>query len=149
MATTPLAHAQAKSIGGRDGRIETNDNVLSLELTMPRALGGRARAGATNPEQLFAAGYAACFGNAVIGMAKQAKAAVGEISVDAAVDMFMNEEQLPTLGVALHVNLPGITQEQAEDVVNKAHHMCPYSRAIRGNVDVKLTITTEDVTVAA
>jgi osmotically inducible protein OsmC len=149
MATTILHSAQATSIGGRDGRIESDDQVLRLELTMPRSLGGRNREGATNPEQLFAAGYAACFGNAVIHIARQAKVNAGEISVNAQVDLFMNEQQLPTLGVALHVNLPGLDQTQAEDIVAKAHETCPYSRATRGNIDVALTITTEPAPVAA
>jgi len=135
--------AQAKSIGGRDGRIESNDQVLTLELTMPRNLGGRAREGATNPEQLFAAGYAACFGNAVIHVARQAKVNVGEISIDAKVDLLMNADNLPTLGVVLHANLPGVDQAQAEDIVAQAHRGCPYSRAIRGNVDVQLVVTSE------
>ena len=108
MSTSIMHSAQAKSIGGRDGRIESTDHVLTLELTMPRHLGGRAREGATNPEQLFAAGYAACFGNAVIHIARQAKVNVGEISVDAHVDLALNEESLPTLSVALHANLPGV-----------------------------------------
>jgi len=142
MATNIMHSAQAKSIGGRDGRIESTDNVLNLELTMPRALGGRAREGATNPEQLFAAGYAACFGNAVIHTARQAKVSVGNISVDARVELFMNGDNLPTLGVALHVNLPDVEQAQAEKIVAQAHQTCPYSRAIRGNIEVQLTVTT-------
>jgi osmotically inducible protein OsmC len=149
MATTILHSSQATSIGGRDGRIESDDQVLRLELTMPRSLGGRNREGATNPEQLFAAGYAACFGNAVIHIARQVKVNAGEISVNAQVDLFMNEQQLPTLGVTLHVNLPGLDQTQAEDIVAKAHETCPYSRATRGNIDVALTITTEPAPVAA
>lgn len=142
MATTSLHSAQAKSIGGRDGRIESTDNVLNLELTMPRALGGRAREGATNPEQLFAAGYAACFGNAVIHTARQAKVGVGNISVEARVELFMNEDHLPTLGVALHTNLPDVEQAQAEGIVAQAHQTCPYSRATRGNIEVQLIVTT-------
>lgn len=143
MPTNTLHSAQAKSIGGRDGRIESDDNVLALELTMPRHLGGRNREGATNPEQLFAAGYAACFGNAIIHIARQAKANVGTISVDAKVELFMNDEQLPTLGMTLHANLPGLDQAQAEELVEKAHQTCPYSRATRGNIDVQLAVTTD------
>lgn len=143
MSTTILHSSQAKSIGGRDGRIESDNNVLNFELTMPRNLGGRSREGATNPEQLFAAGYAACFGNAVIHMARQSKVNVGEISIDAHVDLFMDEQQLPTLGVKLHANLPGVSQEQAEEIVAKAHQGCPYSRATRGNIDVSITVTSE------
>ena len=143
MSTNILHTAQAKSIGGRDGHIESDDNVLRLELTMPRHLGGRNREDATNPEQLFAAGYAACFGNAVIHIARQAKVNVGTISIDAKVDLFMNDEQLPTLGVTLHANLPGLDQARAEELVAQAHHTCPYSRATRGNIDVKLAVTTD------
>ena len=145
MALNILHTAQAKSVGGRDGRITTHDDVLSLELTMPRHLGGRAREGATNPEQLFAAGYAACFGNAVILVARQEKLDAGTISVNAKVDLGLDTEKLPTLAVVLHANLPGLTQAQAEDVVAKAHHVCPYSRATRGNIDVQLSVTTEPV----
>jgi osmotically inducible protein OsmC len=146
---TILHSSQAKSIGGRDGRIESDNNVLNFELTMPRNLGGRSREGATNPEQLFAAGYAACFGNAIIHVARQAKVNVGEISIDAHVDLFMDDQQQPTLGVKLHANLPGATQEQAEDIVAKAHQGCPYSRATRGNIDVALTVTTQPAAVSA
>lgn len=146
---TILHSSQAKSIGGRDGRIESDNNVLTLELTMPRTLGGRSREGATNPEQLFAAGYAACFGNAVIHVARQAKVNVGEISIDAHVDLFMDEQQLPTLAVKLHANLPGVEQAQAEDIVAKAHQGCPYSRATRGNIDVAITVTTNAAEVPA
>jgi osmotically inducible protein OsmC len=149
MAFDILHSSQAKSIGGRDGRITSDNNVLSFELTMPRSLGGRSREGATNPEQLFAAGYAACFGNAIIHVARQARLNVGEISVDARVDLGMTEEKLPKLAVALHVNLPNLTPEQAEDVVAKAHEGCPYSRATRGNIDVHFTVSTEPAEVAA
>lgn len=139
--STILHTSQAKSIGGRDGRIESANHVLSLELTMPRHLGGRAREGATNPEQLFAAGYAACFGNAIIHTARQEKMNVGEISVDAKVDLFLSDESLPTLAVALYANLPGLDQARAEELVAKAHQTCPYSRATRGNISVTITVT--------
>jgi len=141
METNILHSSQAKSIGGRDGRIESDNNVLNFELTMPRNMGGRSRENATNPEQRFAAGYAACFGNAVIHIARSEKLSVGEISINAQVDLFMDEQQLPTLAVKLHANLPGVTHEQAEEIVAKAHQGCPYSRAIRGNVDVDITVT--------
>jgi Ohr subfamily peroxiredoxin len=140
--STVLHSSQAKSIGGRDGRIESDNNVLTLELTMPRHLGGRNREGATNPEQLFAAGYAACFGSAVMHVARQEKVNVGELSINATVDLLLNEESLPTLAVALHANLPGVDQARAEDLVAKAHQTCPYSRATRGNIGVTITVTT-------
>ncbi|MBW3129421.1 organic hydroperoxide resistance protein [Hymenobacter profundi] len=146
---TILHTAQAKSIDGRDGHIESNDNVLNLELTMPRALGGRAREGATNPEQLFAAGYSACFGNAVIHVARQAKVNVANISVDAQVNLFMDDQQLPTLSAKLAVNLPHATQEQAEEIVRSAHQTCPYSRATRGNMEVDLVVTTNAAPITA
>ena len=146
MTTTNILHTgQAKSVGGRDGQVTSNDNNLNLELTLPRSLGGRAREGATNPEQLFAAGYSACFGGALGFHLRIAKLTPDQISVDSTVDMFLNEEKLPTLTVAMHVNLPGLTQEQAEDMVAKAHETCPYSRATRGNIDVDITVTTDPV----
>ncbi|QKZ11184.1 organic hydroperoxide resistance protein [Spirosoma sp. KUDC1026] len=144
MTTNIMHSAQAKSVGGRDGQITSDNDVLNLELTMPKHLGGRAREGATNPEQLFAAGYAACFGNAVIYVARQAKVSAEGITVDATVDLFTDEAKLPTLGVTLHVNLPGLSQEQAEEIVATAHKTCPYSRAVRGNIDVALTVTTTE-----
>jgi Ohr subfamily peroxiredoxin len=144
MTTNIMHSAQAKSVGGRDGQVTSNDNVLDLQLTMPKHLGGRAREGATNPEQLFAAGYSACFGNAVIFVARQAKLPVEGMTVDATVDLFSDDEKLPTLGVTLHVNLPGLPQEQAEEIVATAHKTCPYSRAVRGNIDVALTVTTTE-----
>ncbi|GAB3748881.1 organic hydroperoxide resistance protein [Spirosoma pomorum] len=144
MTTNIMHSAQAKSVGGRDGQVTSNDNGLDLQLTMPKHLGGRAREGATNPEQLFAAGYSACFGNAVIFVARQAKLPVDDMTVDATVDLFRDEEKLPTLGVTLHVNLPGLSQEQAEEIVATAHQTCPYSRAVRGNIDVTLTVTTTE-----
>lgn len=149
MASTLLHSAQARSAGGRDGQITTNDQVLSLELTMPRHLGGRGRDGATNPEQLFAAGYAACFGNAVILVARQEKVSANDLTVDASVDLILSEEKLPTLTVGLLVNLPGLDQQQAEALVAKAHQTCPYSRATQGNIEVSLTVTTEQALPAA
>lgn len=143
MASSILHSSQAKSIGGRDGRIESDNRALSLELTMPRHLGGRNREGATNPEQLFAAGYAACFGNAIIHVARQAKLSTGEISIDAKVDLALDEEQLAFLGVSLTVNVPGVDQAQAEDIVARAHRVCPFSRAIKGNVAVNTIVTSE------
>lgn len=140
---TPLYASQAKAIGGRDGRITTDDGVLNLELTQPPHLGGRARAGATNPEQLFAAGYAACFGNLLLVLARKQKLRVGEVSVDAHVDMGLTAEQLATLAVHLHVNLPGLTPEQAGQLVAQAHEGCPYARAVRGNIAVEFTVTTD------
>ncbi|WP_106135921.1 organic hydroperoxide resistance protein [Spirosoma oryzae] len=142
MNTTIMHTGQAKSVGGRDGQVTSNDNILNLELTLPKSLGGRAREGATNPEQLFAAGYAACFGGAVGFHLRADKLTADEIAVDATVDMFLNDEKLPTLAVTMRVNLPGLTQEQAETIVAKAHETCPYSRATRGNIDVAITVTT-------
>jgi Ohr subfamily peroxiredoxin len=144
MTTTNIMHTgQAKSIGGRDGQVTSNDDNLNLELTLPKSLGGRAREGATNPEQLFAAGYAACFGGALGFHLRAAKLTPDQIAVDATVDMFLNEEKLPTLAVAMQVNLPGLTQEQADDMVAKAHQSCPYSRATRGNIDVTFAVSTD------
>jgi osmotically inducible protein OsmC len=139
---TPYDAGQATSIGGRDGRIVSDNGALKLELTLPRHLGGRERAGASNPEQLFAAGYAACFGNLLMGMVRQQKLRVGEITVDAHVAMGGTADRKAQLAARLAVNLPDLSQAQAEELVAQAHENCPYSRAVRGNIAVDITVTT-------
>ena len=116
--------AQAKAVGGRDGHVTSDNHVLDLTLSTPKEMGGPGKAGATNPEQLFAAGYAACFEGALGVAARQAKDGGYGISAD------------------LHVNLPGLAQQQAEELVAAAHGICPYSRATKGNIEVNLTTTT-------
>jgi len=134
-----LYTAQAQATGeGRDGHVESSDGVLALELAAPRELGGAG--GATNPEQLFAAGYAACFHSALRGVARQARVEVDGSSVTAQVGIGRAESGGFGLTVTLTVDAPGVDPEVARELVSKAHQMCPYSNAVRGNVDVTLTV---------
>jgi len=130
--------AHAKATGGRDGRAVSSDNVLDVKLAVPREMGGAG--GGTNPEQLFAAGYSACFLGAMKFVANRDKLSIpADVSVDGAVGI----GPLPTgfgIEVELKISLPGLPREQAEELVQRAHIVCPYSNATRGNIDVTLTI---------
>jgi len=133
-----LYTAVATATGGRDGRARSDDGVLDVALVPPKALGGGGATG-TNPEQLFAAGYAACFGSAIGAVARAQKITTGAVSVTTKVT-------LGTIGpgyglaVELEVSLPELPRDKAEALVAAAHQVCPYSNATRGNiaVDVKL-----------
>lgn len=130
--------AHAKATGGRDGRAVSSDNVLDVKLAVPREMGGAG--GGTNPEQLFAAGYSACFLGAMKFVANRDKLSIpADVSVDGAVGI----GPLPTgfgIEVELKISLPGLARDQAEELVQRAHIVCPYSNATRGNIDVTLTI---------
>lgn len=132
------AHATAS--GGRNGSVESSDGVLKLQVRMPKELGGPGGA-FTNPEQLFAAGYSACFDSALALVARKAKASIGATRITADVSIGGNGKGGFGLSVELHANVPGVSLEQAEALVNEAHQVCPYSNAIRGNVDVALKVT--------
>ncbi len=130
----------AIATGGRDGRAHTQDGNLDVKLATPKELGGAGAEG-TNPEQLFAAGYAACFLSALKLVGQQLKVQVpGEASVTAEVGIGVRAEGGFGLAVELAVNLPGIDRADAERLVETAHQVCPYSNATRNNVDVTLTI---------
>lgn len=134
-----LYTAQATATGGRDGRAVSSDNSFDLKLTTPRELGGAGGEG-TNPEQLFAAGYSACFIGAIRFVAGKEKIAV---PADASIEGNVGIGPIPTgfgLQVELKISLPGVPREQAEALVQKAHQVCPYSNATRGNIDVTLTL---------
>ncbi|WBO24292.1 organic hydroperoxide resistance protein [Sphingomonas abietis] len=137
-----LYTTRVTAIGGRSGTVRSEDGVLDLSLAMPAALGGKG--GATNPEQLFAAGYAACFENAVIHVTrnKDARLKDDDIVVVAQVGMSANGNGGFALSVALDVAISGIEQAVAEEVVQAAHAVCPYSNAVKGNIDVAITVTT-------
>ncbi len=134
-----LYTAQATATGGREGRAVSSDGVLDLQLSTPRELGGAGGAG-TNPEQLFAAGYSACFLGALKFVAGQNKVALpaatqitGRVGIGA----------IPTgfgIEVELTIAVPGLPREQVEALVARAHIVCPYSNATRGNIDVTLVI---------
>jgi Ohr subfamily peroxiredoxin len=141
MSTEKLYTATATATGGRDGRTTTSDKSLDLSLSTPKTMGGAGVIGATNPEQLFAAGYAACFDNALLLIASQENQPIVGSSVDADVTLGKDGENYD-ISVDLRVNIPGMEQAQAEELVAKAHQLCPYSRATRGNIAVSLTTTT-------
>ncbi|MDI4636811.1 MULTISPECIES: organic hydroperoxide resistance protein [Halomonadaceae] len=134
-----LYRAEATTTGGRDGSSQTPDGALSVSLSTPKELGGAGGNG-TNPEQLFAAGYSACFIGAMKHVASQqqvklpeATQVVGQVGIG----------QIPTgfgIEVALNVSLPGMDQAAAQSLVDAAHQVCPYSNATRGNIDVTLNV---------
>lgn len=129
---TVLYTAHAKSRAGREGHVETDDKKLSFDLSPPGGNGA-----GTNPEQLFACGYAACFGSAVNSVARSEKLDTGEISVESSVNLNKDDSGY-SISVELSVNLPNLDQAAAQQLVEKAHQVCPYSKATRGNVEVKL-----------
>jgi Ohr subfamily peroxiredoxin len=136
-----LYTAKAHTTGGRDGRAVTSDGVLDVKLGLQKELGGQG--GGTNPEQLFAAGYSACFLSALKYVAGQRKTPVPQAaSIDASVSI----GQIPTgfgLAAELLVHLPGMDEAVAKDLVAAAHQVCPYSNATRGNIDVVLNVDTK------
>ena len=135
--------AHAHTTGGRTGTSATDDGRLSVTLDTPKAMGGNDGPG-TNPEQLFAAGYSACFLGAMKAVARGEKIKVpDETTIDASVSFGENANEGAkgfNIAVELKVTLPGFTKEDAEALVHKAHEVCPYSNATRGNVDVTLTV---------
>ncbi len=132
---------KATAIGGRDGTARTEDGTFSVKLSTPKELGGAGGDGA-NPEQLFAAGYSACFIGALKVAGMQAKVKVpGETTVTATVGIGPRSEGGFGITVNLAINLPGLGKEDAEKLVQAAHQICPYSNATRGNVDVGLTVS--------
>ena len=132
-----LYTTQAHVTGGRAGHGETSDGLLKVDLAMPKELGGPG--GATNPEQLFAIGYAACFESAVRFIARKQKLPLTDAGVTSTVSLLPNGEGFK-LGVALAVETKGLDQTAADALVSAAHQVCPYSNAIKGNIDVALSV---------
>ena len=130
--------AKATATGGREGSAKSDDGRLDVTLSTPKGLGGDDGQG-TNPEQLFAAGYAACFSNAILHVARETKVAIKAAPTTATVGIGPNDNGGFALTVALAVELD-LDQEAAEKLVKTAHQVCPYSNAVRGNIDVKLTV---------
>ena len=138
MLKETLYIAEVKTVGARAGRVESSDGNLKLHLSVPQGMGGQGGSG-TNPEQLFGAGYAACFGGAVQYAAKQRNVELKSVQVDARVGVGPSADSPGfALSVTLEVTLPGQPQSVAEELVTEAHAVCPYSQATRNNVDVKL-----------
>lgn len=134
-----LYRAEASANGGRDGKARSSDGVLDVSLATPRELGGAGGQG-TNPEQLFAAGYSACFLGAMKFVASQEKK---QLPPDTTVNGKVGIGPIPQgfgIEVELNVSLPGMDRQAAQELVEKAHQVCPYSNATRGNIDVKLNV---------
>jgi lipoyl-dependent peroxiredoxin len=134
-----LYRAHAKATGGRDGRAVASDGALDVKLATPRELGGAGGAG-TNPEQLFAAGYSACFLGALKFVAAREKVTLSpETSIEGTVGI----GAIPTgfgIEVELKISLPGLARDVAQTLINQAHVVCPYSNATRNNIDVRLVL---------
>ncbi len=132
---TAIAHASG---GGRDGHVRSEDDRLDFDTRPPKEMGGSGEG--TNPEQLFAAGYSACFLGAVHAAGRELKLDTTDAAVSASVSIGKNDAGGFGLAVELDVYVPNVTPEQSREIAEKAHTICPYSNATRGNIDVDLTI---------
>jgi Ohr subfamily peroxiredoxin len=139
MITKILYTSQATAQGGRGGHVRTSDGRLDLPLDVPVEMGGPGGPG-TNPEQLFAAGYAACFQSAVMRVAAAQRLAIPRSKLIARVGIGPASEGGFGLSVALDLEAPGLDRAQAATLMERAHELCPYSRATRGNIDVALSV---------
>jgi Ohr subfamily peroxiredoxin len=143
MAKT-LYTAEATVTGGRaEGHGKTTDGALEVDLRLPAEMGGQG--GGTNPEQLFAVGYASCFESALSAVARRAKVDAGDVSIDSKVSLHPNDARGFDLSVQLDVTLPSIDDAQAVELTKAAHAVCPYSNATRGNIPVTLTVNGQPV----
>src|SRR5437868_5765215 len=141
----PLYTAEAQVTGGRmAGHGRTSDGELEVDLRLPKELGGEGDG--TNPEELFAVGFAACFEGALAVVARRAKEEAGDVAIDSRVMLFPTEERGFRLAVDLDVALPSVSDAgKAAELVRAAHRVCPYSNATRGNIEVKLTANGQSV----
>lgn len=145
MTTKALYTAEAHVTGGRaEGHGRTADGMLEVDLRLPEEMGGRG--GGTNPEELFAVGYAACFEGALGTVARRARQEVGDVAIDSKVTLITTEDRGFTIAVELAVTLPSVDDDaQAVELVRAAHQVCPYSNATRGNVEVVLSANGQPV----
>jgi osmotically inducible protein OsmC len=134
-----LYTARVSVTGGRNGQVKSSDSVLDFKVSTPKEMGGAGEAH-TNPEQLFAAGYAACFGSALDLVIRTEKITAGTTTVTAEVSIGKNDQGGYGLAIALKVQIPGVDKAKAEELAAKAHTVCPYSNATRGNVEVRLEV---------
>ncbi|NWF30981.1 organic hydroperoxide resistance protein [Streptomyces sp. PKU-EA00015] len=132
-----LYTAVATAENGRDGRVATNDGTLDFVVTPPKEMGGSGTG--TNPEQLFAAGYSACFQQALVVVARQEKADITGSTVTAEVGLGKNDDGFGLI-VKLSASIPNVDAATAKDLIEKAHQVCPYSKATRGNITVDLAV---------
>lgn len=135
--TDAIYTAHAHAVGGRQGTAKSDDGHLDVKLAFPKSMGGDGNG--TNPEQLFAAGYSACFLGALGLVARNQGVKLGEHSLDAEVDLIKDDTSFH-VGVRLTLNAPELDRETAEKLLHAAHEVCPYSKATRGNVDVALKV---------
>jgi Ohr subfamily peroxiredoxin len=139
-----LYTANAHVTGGRDGHGRTTDGELELNLRVPKEMGGAG--GGTNPEQLFAVGYAACFESALAIVARRRHLDANDLAIDSAVSLLPTGDGAFKLAVNLDVSLPSVRdREAATQLIREAHQVCPYSNATRGNIDVTLQLRGEPI----
>ena len=142
MSIDVLYTAHATALGGRNGHTRTDDGLVDVQLSVPKAMGGPGKPGTTTPEDLFAAGYAACFGSAYEFMGAQLKLKPTSVAINAAVGIGTKTGGGLGLKVDLIAIVGGLAQADAEKVVAAGHAICPYSNAVKGNVDVSVTVKT-------
>ena len=141
MSIKVLYTANATATGGRNGHTQSDDGIVSVDLSVPQAAGGSGKTGTTTPEHLFAAGYAACFGGACDVMAQKFHLAPMSLQIKAAVGFGPDSEGGYGLTAELEMVAGGISQADAQKIADAAHQICPYSKATRGNVDVKVKVS--------
>jgi Ohr subfamily peroxiredoxin len=142
---TALYTANAHITGGRDGRATSADGHPDLLLKPPKELGGPDEPEATNPEELFALGFGSCYLSALQLIARSQKMSAKEFTIDSAVSLVQDGEQGFAVAVELHGSLPGVDPEKAAELMHTAHKVCPYSKATRGNIDVKLFLGDQQI----
>ncbi|HWB59831.1 MAG TPA: organic hydroperoxide resistance protein [Chthoniobacteraceae bacterium] len=141
MSLKILYTAHASAAGGRNGHTQNDNGLVSVALSIPKEMGGPGKPDTTTPEDLFAAGYAACFGGAVDFMAHQMKLVPKSLQIKSAVSIGQKEGGGFGLAVEMEALVGGLPQEDAEKIVQAGHSICPYSNAIKGNVEVKIKTT--------
>ncbi|WP_200942832.1 organic hydroperoxide resistance protein [Dyadobacter sp. Leaf189] len=139
MKIEPLYTAKATATGGRNGKVKSENGVLDIDVRVPKEMGGPSGE-YLNPEMLFAGGYAACFDSALGVVMRQEKITGVTSTVTAEVSIGKIDNGGFGLAVILEVEIPGVEKEKAEELVEKAHQICPYSNATRGNIDVQLVV---------
>jgi len=139
-----LYTAEATAHGGRDGHVRSSDGILDLDLRVPVELGGRGER-ATNPEQLFAAGYAACFEGTLREVARTRKLLLTDARITARITLNMTDDKRYLLGAELRSNFAGVSDEDGRALMHAALQICPYSNSMRGNVDIRLLLDTDTV----
>ncbi|MCM3922954.1 organic hydroperoxide resistance protein [Frankia sp. AiPs1] len=142
MATT-IYSATSTAWGGREGRVASSDNRVDLQLSIPKGVGGDDGPG-TNPEQLFATGYAACFHSALKAVARGKKADVTDSAVSVTIELLRDDDGTIGLGARIEAQIPGLDRATAQELLEAAHVMCPYSRATKGNIPAELVLVDND-----